>query len=59
MRNRLITKYRNIKQHTLTYHIKCLKQKLKATSSRLNYQKKVSERKRINKLFSTNPLSVF
>ena len=59
IRNRLIRKYRNIKQHTLTYHIKCLKQELKATSSRLNYQKKVSERKRINKLFSTNPRSVY
>ena len=48
IRNRLIRKYRNIKQHTLTYHIKCLKQELKATSSRLNYQKKVSERQTIN-----------
>ena len=45
IRNRLIRKYRNIKQHTSTYHIKCLKQELKATSSRLNCQKKVSERK--------------
>ena len=58
MRNRLITKYRNIKQHTLTYHIKCLKKELKATSSGLNYQKKVSERKRIKKLCFTNPRSV-
>ena len=59
IRNRLIRKYRNIEEHTLTYHIKCLKQELKATSSRLNHQKKVSERKRINKLFSTNPRSVY
>ena len=43
IRNKLIRKYRNIKQHTLTYRIKCLKQKLKTTSWRLNYQKKVSE----------------
>ena len=55
IRNRLIRKYRNIKECTLTYHIKCLKQELKATSSRVNHQKKVSECKRINKLFSTNP----
>ena len=48
IRNRLIRKYRNIKEHTLTHHIKCLKQELKATSSRLNYQKKVSERQTIN-----------
>ena len=59
IRNRLIRKYNNIKQHTLTYHIKCLKQEQKATSSRLNYQKKVCERKRTNNLFSTNPRSVY
>ena len=59
IRNRSIRKYRNIKEHTLTYHIKCLKQELKATSSCLNHLKKVSERKRINKLFSTNPRSVY
>ena len=59
IRNRLIRKYSNIKEHTLTHHIKCLKQELKATSSGLNYQKKVSARKRINKLFFTNPRSVY
>ena len=59
IRNRLIRKYRNNKEHTLTYHIKCLKQELKATFSRLNHQKKVSERKRINKLFSNNPRAVY
>ena len=59
IRNRLIRKYRNIKQQTLTYYIKSLKQELKATTSRLNYQKKVSELKRINKLFSTNPRSIY
>ena len=59
IRNRLIRKFRNIKQNTLIYHLKCLKQELKATFSHLNYQKKVSERKRINKLFANNPSSVY
>ena len=59
IRNNLIKKYRNIKQHTLIYHTECLKQELKAISSRLNHQKKVSERKQIKKLFSTNPRSVY
>ena len=35
--------------------MKCLKQELKATSSRLKYLKKISERKRINKQFANNP----
>ena len=36
-----------------------MKQELKATSSGLNHQKKVSERKRINRLFANNPSSVY
>ena len=55
IRNRLIRKYRNIKKHTLTYRIKCLKQKLKATSCRLNYQKKVSERSKSTNYFLPIP----
>ena len=36
-----------------------MKQELTATSSCLNYQKKVSERKRINKLFANNSSSAY
>ena len=57
--NRLIRKYCNIKQHTLTYHMTCLKQELRATFSRSNYQKKVFERKRIKELFATNSRLVY
>ena len=45
---KLIWKYHNIRQHTLTYHISFLKEGLKATSSYLNYQKKVSDHKQIS-----------
>ena len=55
IRNKLIRKYRNIKQHTLTYRIKCLKQKLKTTSWRLNYQKKVSECSELTNYFLQIP----
>ena len=59
IRNRLIRKYRKIKQFTLTWHIRCLKQELKATSFRFNYHKKLYERKQINKLFAINTWSAY
>ena len=48
IRIKLIWKYHNIRQHTLTYHMSFLKEGLKARSSNLNYQKKVSDHKRIS-----------
>ena len=57
--HRLRRKYGNKKHHTLIYHAKLLNHELKATSTRLTYQKKTLDRKRINKHFANNPRNVY
>ena len=56
---RLRKKFGNTKKGNLVYRQKLLKNELKATSTKLKYQRKVSERKRINRLFTQNPKSVY
>ena len=54
-----VKKKSNTKHQTLIYHAKLLKHELKATSTRLTYQKKTLERKRINKQLTNNSRNVY
>ena len=56
--HRLRRKYGNTKHQTLIYHAELLKYELKATSTRLTYQKK-TEQKWINKQLANNPRNVY
>ena len=44
---------------TLTFKCRILKQDLKSKTGKLKYQKKIIERKEINKLFYKNPKKVY
>ena len=52
-------KYGNTKLTTLNFNLTLLKQKLKATSTKLKWQKKKYEKQVINNKFNTNPKSVY
>ena len=60
---KLLNKYqKKLANATLTlfeYKSRILKQELKIKSEKLKYQKKLIERKRINRVFQTNPKKVF
>ena len=60
---KLLNKYRkklgNTTLRLFEYKSAILKQELKSKSEKLKYQKKLIERKRINRIFQTNPKKVF
>ena len=60
---KLLNKYRkklgNTTLRLFEYKSTILKQELKSKSEKLKYQKKLIERKRINRIFQTNPTKVF
>ena len=49
----------NTKLQTLEYKLEVYKQKLKASCTKLKYQKMLHQRKVINRQFSNNPRQVF
>ena len=60
---KLLNKYRkklgNTTLRLFEYKSTILKQELKSKSEKLKYQKKIIERKRINRIFQTNPKKSF
>ena len=56
---RLRYKFGNVKRDTLVYRVKLLTQELKATSSKVSYQRTKIQRDRINRLFAKNPTLVY
>ena len=52
-------RYQNTKAVTLRYKLQNLKQDLKATSEKLKYQKRIHDRKVINRKFAINPKGVY
>ena len=53
--NRFLKNYGNTKMTTLEFKCTMLKQDLKSKTEKLEYQKKIIERKKINKLFYKDP----
>ena len=56
---RLRYKFGNVKRNALVYRVKLLTQELKATSSKVSYQRTKIQRDRINRLFAKNPTLVY
>ena len=59
MLNEFLKNYGNTKTKTLEFKCAMLKQDLKSKTGKLNYQKKIIERKKINKLFNKDPKKVY
>ena len=57
--NEFLKNYGNTKTKTLEFKCAMLKQDLKSKTGKLNYQKNVIERKKINKLFNKDPKKVY
>ena len=57
--NKFLKNYGNTKLTTLEFKCKMLKQDLKSKTEKLKYQKKIIERKKINKLFYKDPKKVY
>ena len=56
--NNFLKHYGNTKMKTLEFKCTMLKQDLKSKTEKLKYQKKIIERKKINKLFYKDPKKV-
>ena len=54
-----LTNYGNTKMTTLQFKFTMLKQDLKSKTAKLRYQKKIIERKKINKQFYKDPKKVY
>ena len=59
IRERLRYKFGNVKRDILVYRVKLLTQELKATSSKVSYHRKKTQRDRINRLFAKKPTLVY
>ena len=57
--NKFLKNYGNTKMTTLEFKCTMLKQDLKSKTEKLKYQKKIIERKKINKLFYKDPKKVY
>ena len=57
--NKFLKNYGNTKMATLKFKCTMLKQDLKSKTEKLRYQKKIIERKKINKLFFRDPKKVY
>ena len=54
MKHKLKKKFGGVSTRNMNYHKTVFQQKLKATNERLKYQKRLSERKTLNKRFAMN-----
>ena len=57
--NKFLKNYGNTKMTTLEFKCTMLKQDLKSKTKKLMYQKKIIERKKINKLFYKDPKKIY
>ena len=55
MKHKLQKNFGGVSTRNMNYHETVFQQKLKATNERLKYQKRLSERKTLNKRFAMNP----